>query len=90
MAPRVLLVGSGNAAKLQAVRVAAAAVLPAAELLAVAVASGVAEQPVGWTETVAGAENRAVAALRGAEGWGVGIESGILRGRDDRLTVIGW
>jgi inosine/xanthosine triphosphatase len=76
-------VGTENRAKLGAVRDAfgrfasADAVL---ELVPVGVASDVPEQPVGWTEIVRGARNRARAALASGEcALAVGIEDGLVR-----------
>lgn len=59
---------------------------------AVPVSSGVSEQPVGHTETIAGARNRATAVINaGSYAYGVGIEGGVARvdGADD-LFLIMW
>jgi inosine/xanthosine triphosphatase len=69
-----IAVGSGNPVKLAATERAARSL--DASVRAVAVASGVPEQPRGRGETVRGAENRARAALEGAD-LGVGIEGGV-------------
>lgn len=67
-------IGSKNPVKLKAVE----RVLPDAETTAVAVDSGVPEQPWGRAETVRGAGNRADAALSGTDGdYGVGVEGGV-------------
>lgn len=79
-------VGTENPAKLGAVRAALAALAPAAggvdrDLVVVgaAAASGVPDQPVGWDEIVAGARNRAEAALAlGDCALAVGIEDGLV------------
>lgn len=71
-------VGSGNPAKIEAVRRALAHLAPACALQAVDVASGVADQPVGDDATRQGARNRARAALdrTGAE-LAFGLEGGV-------------
>ncbi|MGM0448633.1 MAG: DUF84 family protein [Methanobacteriota archaeon] len=84
-------VGSGNPVKRRAVELAlgaaAAADLPGdptgVAVESVPVDSGVSEQPTGHAETVAGAENRAAAALEAevatgpAYDLGVGVEGGV-------------
>jgi inosine/xanthosine triphosphatase len=80
-------VGSGNPVKREAV----ASVIDGA-VTAVAVDSGVAEQPRGHAETVAGARNRARRALAaGAFDVGVGLEGGVA-GFDgtDGLFLVMW
>ncbi|WP_255150652.1 inosine/xanthosine triphosphatase [Halorarius halobius] len=67
-----IAVGSGNPVKREAV----AAALPDARVEAVAVDSGVPEQPFGIGETLTGAENRARRALDGHD-LAVGIEGGV-------------
>jgi len=75
---RVIRVGTENAAKLAAVRSVFADYLEDVEVLGVRVGSGVSEQPVGLGEIVAGARNRAHAALRaGPCQLAVGIEDGL-------------
>lgn len=75
-------VGTENPAKLGAVRTALAAFSDRPEALAiqgVAVPSGVPDQPVGWLEIMAGARNRARAALvAGPCALAVGIEDGLV------------
>lgn len=76
-------VGTENPAKLRAVRDALDALASEGELLVVrgwGVASGVADQPVGWAEIAAGARNRALGALRaaGSAALGIGIEDGLV------------
>ncbi len=72
-------VGSENAAKLEAVRSAFAEYASELRIEGVSVASGVAEQPVGFDEIVRGARNRAAAAYRtGPCSLAVGIEDGLI------------
>lgn len=76
-------VGTLNAAKLAAVRAALASLAAEPQqlrIVGVEVASGVAEQPVGWEEISAGARNRARAAFAAGEGCAlaVGIEDGLV------------
>jgi len=67
-------IGSENPVKLNAVE----RVVTEAEAVAVAVDSGVPEQPWGREETVEGARNRASAALSATDAdYGVGIEGGV-------------
>ncbi|MBX0286124.1 inosine/xanthosine triphosphatase [Halomicroarcula sp. F28] len=67
-------IGSENPVKVNAVE----RVVPDAESVAVAVESGVPEQPWGREETVRGAGNRADAALAATDAdYGVGIEGGV-------------
>ena len=80
---RAIRVGTENRAKLGAVRDAflrfAAPGTPL-EVVPVGVESGVADQPVGWSEIVTGARNRARAALAsGPCALAVGIEDGLVR-----------
>ena len=73
-------VGSRNPVKLAAVRTGVEAFYPQAVFTAVEAASGVPAQPRGDLETIAGAGNRARAALRlvpDAE-FGVGLEGGVV------------
>lgn len=76
-------VGTRNEAKLEAVRRAFAGFVEAGagpEIRPVEVPSGVPEQPIGWSEIVAGARNRARAALASGGGeLGLGIEDGLVR-----------
>lgn len=75
-------VGTENPAKLGAVRMALAAFADRPEALAlqgVSVPSGVPDQPVGWLEIMAGARNRARAALASGDcALAVGIEDGLV------------
>ncbi|WP_276271164.1 inosine/xanthosine triphosphatase [Haloarcula litorea] len=81
-------VGSTNPVKAAAVE----SVLPDARIDPVAVDSGVAEQPRGREETVAGARNRAAAALAtGDADFGVGIEGGVVeRETPPGLWLVMW
>ncbi len=76
-------VGTENRAKLGAVRDAFAGFVDPGvtlELVPVGVASDVPEQPIGWTQIVSGARNRARAAFAsGSCGLAVGIEDGLAR-----------
>jgi inosine/xanthosine triphosphatase len=78
-AVRRIRVGSTNAPKLEAVRIAFEPFAPCAAVEGVAVPSGVPDQPVGFDEIVRGARGRAQAALHsGACDLGVGIEDGLV------------
>jgi inosine/xanthosine triphosphatase len=78
-AVRWVRVGSLNEPKLVAVRSAIGTYAPDAKVEAVAVASGVSEQPVGFEEIVRGARNRATAAMGESScDLGVGIEDGLV------------
>ncbi|WP_300670854.1 inosine/xanthosine triphosphatase [Desulfoluna sp.] len=72
-------VGSGNPNKLDAVKRAFAGFpgFEAASFVANASPSGVSDQPVGYEETLKGADNRAFGAY-GGRGYGVGLESGLV------------
>ncbi|GIW25234.1 inosine/xanthosine triphosphatase [Meiothermus sp.] len=74
----MVVVGSTNPAKLAPVRLVFAEVFPGLEVRGVEVPSGVPEQPIGYEETLLGAQNRAKAALAqpGAM-WGLGLEAGV-------------
>ncbi len=88
--PIRVAVGSTNPTKIAAVEEAVRSVWPDAEVIPVDVSSGVAEQPMGHDETIAGALNRARAALEatGAD-LGVGIEAGVIESELGMLTT-GW
>lgn len=76
---RTVRVGSLNGPKLEAVRQAVGAYRPDVQIIGHAVASGVADQPVGWGEIVAGARQRARAAFAaGPCDLGIGIEDGLV------------
>lgn len=81
-------VGSLNPVK----EAATAQALDAADIVTIDVDSGVPEQPRGRAETIAGAENRAAAALAATDcTYGVGIEGGVadVEGTDG-LWLIMW
>lgn len=74
-----VLVGSKNEPKVAAVRAAIEAFVPGVEVAGVMVASGVADQPIGFDEIVRGARNRAGAAIESGDcDLGVGIEDGLV------------
>lgn len=78
-AVRRVRVGSTNPPKIAAVCAALAPWAPEAKVDGVDVPSGVAEQPLGFGEIVAGARNRArAAAAAGPCDLGVGIEDGLV------------
>lgn len=78
---RRVAVGSGNPVKLAAARAVLRWAVPHAVVEAVAVASGVPDQPFGDEETIRGARARARAALEalGAD-LGLGLEGGVVDG----------
>ena len=82
-----IAVGSGNPIKREAVATAVECTVEA-----VAVASGVSEQPFGLAETIEGAETRAENALRATDAdLGVGLEGGVARLPDtDGLWLVMW
>jgi len=85
-----IAVGSANPAKIEAVRAAIAGVWPEAAVDGVAVSSGVSAMPTSDEECLAGARNRAVAALRAAGAdLGVGLEGGV-SGTPGGLMLVGW
>ncbi len=71
-------VGSQNPVKVGAVESAFTKMLGECEIIGVSVPSGVSEMPMSFEEIVAGAKNRAEAALKlvGAD-YGVGLEGGL-------------
>ena len=76
----VVVVGSLNPAKVEAVRAAFVALWSEQQwdIRAVSVASGVAAQPMSDEESITGARNRAQAALESCgAGFGVGLEGGL-------------
>ena len=81
-------IGSENPTKVAAVE----RVVPDAQCTPVAVDSGVPEQPWGRAETVAGARNRATAALAATDAdFGVGIEGGVAeRAEPAGLWLVMW
>jgi hypothetical protein len=78
-AAAVIRVGTLNAPKIEAVRLAVQPYIAAAEVSGQAVESGVPEQPVGYGEITRGARERARQAYEtGACALGVGIEDGLV------------
>ncbi len=73
-----IAVGSANPVKVEAVRTMAQRVWPEAEVVAVAVPSGVSAMPMSDAEALTGARNRARAARQAAAAdLGVGLEGGV-------------
>lgn len=87
----LIAVGSRNAPKLEATRLVFLPIWPEAEIIAVPVPSGVADQPWRATEALQGAINRARAALQaGGADIGVGLEGGVEEGPGNLLFLSGW
>ncbi len=86
-----IVVGSTNPVKIYAVREVFAEYFPGSEVVGVAVATGVSEQPISEAETIAGAKNRALAALNSdpASEYGVGLEGGVTE-VDGELFECAW
>ncbi len=86
-----IVVGSTNPVKIYAVREVFAEYFPGSEVVGVAVATGVSEQPISEAETIAGAKNRALAALNSdpASEYGVGLEGGVTE-VDGNLFECAW
>ncbi len=78
--PAIFAVGSTNPVKIQAVRDGAGLMLPEIEVIATRVDSGVSAQPIGDEEMIAGATQRAQAALSAnpTADYGVGLEGGVV------------
>lgn len=78
-AEMIIAVGSTNPAKVGAVSAVARRAFANARVVAVAVDSGVAAQPLSARETATGARNRAAAALAAVPGaaLGIGLEGGL-------------
>ncbi len=83
MGPAVVIemrvaIGSTSESKVRATRAVFGRAFPAAHVEAVAVDSGVSDQPIGDEETIRGAERRARVARQSANAdFGVGIEGGV-------------
>jgi len=88
---RLVAVGSKNPVKVAAVRSILARIAPRAVVDAVAVSSGVPDQPFGDDETIRGALARARAAREavGAE-LGFGIEGGVVDMPDGSMRTCAW
>ena len=86
-----IAIGSTNPTKVEAARRAAAKVWPEGEVVAVAIPSGVGEQPMSDDETIRGAVNRARAALAAVDDAqiGMGVEGGV-QDTPHGLFVGGW
>ena len=86
-----IAIGSTNPTKVEAACRAAAKVWPQGEVVAVAVPSGVAEQPMSDDETIRGAVNRARKALAAVDGVqiGMGVEGGV-QDTPHGMFVGGW
>ncbi len=83
-------VGSTNPAKLAAVRQALAKLAPSCAIEAIAVGSGIGDQPHGDDETRRGAEARARAALeRSGADAAFGLEGGVLI-EGERVWLLSW
>jgi inosine/xanthosine triphosphatase len=86
-----VVVGSTNPVKIAAVRAVLARIAPDAEVIGIAVESGVSAQPMGDTETQAGARQRAQRALTLGEGTlGVGLEGGVVELPDGTMRTCAW
>jgi inosine/xanthosine triphosphatase len=86
-----VVVGSTNPVKVAAVRAVVARLAPDAEVIGVAVASGVPDQPYGDDETQAGARQRARAALlAGAGTLAIGLEGGVVELPGGGLRTCAW
>lgn len=82
-----IAVGSTNPVKISAVRMSAIRAFPGAEVIGLAIDSGISEQPWGDKETRQGAFNRAQAVLAAAgSDLGVGLEGGVLETEMGLLT----
>lgn len=85
-----IAVGSTNPAKIAAVRAAVSRVWPDAQLVPVAVDSGVPAMPMSDADCLAGARNRARSARNKADAaYGVGMEGGVQEDSAGFLLV-GW
>jgi inosine/xanthosine triphosphatase len=82
-----IAIGSTNPVKIAAAKAILSQVYPEAEFSALAVASGVPEQPWGDDETRSGARNRATNALVKTEAQlGLGLEGGLIETTDGWMT----
>jgi inosine/xanthosine triphosphatase len=88
---RRVIVGSTNPVKIAAVKAVIDRIAPDAEVVGVAVASGVPDQPYGDEETQAGARRRAIAALAAGDGTiGIGLEGGVVDLPTGGLRTCAW
>jgi len=91
LVPHRVAVGSTNPVKIAAVRAVLRRLHAQADVVGVAVASGVPDQPFGDEETQRGAESRARAALERSEAdLAVGLEGGVVREADGSLRTCAW
>jgi inosine/xanthosine triphosphatase len=80
-----IAVGSTNPVKVTAVRQTISRIWPEAEIVPIAVPSGVSDMPMSDEETLLGAKNRALAARDALDAdFGVGLEGGV------QLEPFGW
>jgi inosine/xanthosine triphosphatase len=85
-----IVVGSTNPVKIAAVRAVLERVGSRAEVVGLAVASGVSDQPVGDAETIRGATQRARAVLAASDAdFGVGLEGGVVED-DGNMRTCAW
>jgi inosine/xanthosine triphosphatase len=85
-----IAVGSKNPVKIEAVRLVVARVWPEADIVPLAVPSGVAAMPMSDADCLAGARNRAKAAQAMANAsLGVGLEGGV-NPEPAGLMLLGW
>ena len=84
MTQTIFAVGSQNPVKLQAVRLGAATLFDELQVIGMSVDSGVSAQPFGDEEMIAGAMQRAAAAIDqcATAVYGVGLEGGVLELRE--------
>jgi inosine/xanthosine triphosphatase len=88
---RRVAVGSTNPVKLAAARAVITRVAPQAAVEAIAVPSGVRDQPFGDDETIAGALERARAARAALDAdFGVGLEGGVVEMPDGSMRTCAW
>src|SRR3954470_8175717 len=86
-----ITVGSKNPVKLAAVRAVVVRLVDAVTVEAVAVPSGVPDQPFGDEETIRGAIERARAARERLDAdYGVGLEGGVVEMGDGTMRTCAW
>ncbi|MEN9508967.1 MAG: hypothetical protein RLZZ621_1530 [Gemmatimonadota bacterium] len=85
-----VVVGSTNPVKIAAVRAVILRMAPEAQIIGVAVPSGVPDQPFGDAETQHGARVRAHGALATGASLGIGLEGGVVRQPDGSLRSCAW
>ena len=85
-----IVVGSTNPVKIAAVQAVVERAGSRAEVVGLAVASGVSDQPVGDAETIRGATQRARAVLEASDAdFGVGLEGGVVES-DGIMRTCAW